>query len=177
MSKISWALAPAIAMAMITAAGCTSGQGPSIGGSSSPATGATTVTSPASQSSAPAPSASPTTTQALPAADFTVCTNPVVSCADAMRTEPTSIEISADGSGYVSGITWSDWGAASANGTGTLNVDNCVPNCAQGTFTGYPATISVWQPTPYGNGLQAYAMMVVASAADHFGQTYSNLAP
>ena len=32
---------------------------------------------------------------------------------------------------------------------------NCTPNCAQGKYTGYPATVTVAGLKPYGTGLEA----------------------
>jgi hypothetical protein len=52
------------------------------------------------------------------------------------------------------------------------------PNCAQGTFTGYPATITLTNLTPYGNGLQAYADVSVSSPTSPYGtRSYSSLVP
>jgi hypothetical protein len=112
-----------------------------------------------------------------PAADFTVCTLPVVSCNGEMRTEPPMIEVSGDGSGFVAGITWSAWGTAEAQGAGTLKVDNCTPNCAQGKLAGYPATITLSDLTPYGNSLQAYADMTISAPSDSYSESYHNLLP
>ena len=55
---------------------------------------------------------------------------------------PAQIVTAADGSGYMKDITWPRWGNTTATGTGTLEIDNCVPDCATGTFTGYPATVT-----------------------------------
>lgn len=51
-----------------------------------------------------------------------------------METEPTQIVTTGDGSGYVKDLVWSGWGQATARGTGLLEIDNCNPNCAQGTY-------------------------------------------
>ena len=113
-----------------------------------------------------------------PSADFTVCILPVVTCSGEMRSEPAQVDVSADGSGFVAGLTWSGWGTPTARGTGTLNVNDCNPNCAQGTFTGYPATVTLTSLTPYGNGLQAYADMTVSSPTSAYGtRSYSHLVP
>jgi len=80
-----------------------------------------------------------------------------------MKTEPTQIFTTGDGSGYLKNLTWSGWGQPTAQGTGVLEVDNCTPNCAQGTFTGYPATVTLTGLTPYGNGNEAYANMTVSA--------------
>jgi hypothetical protein len=95
-----------------------------------------------------------------------------------MRTEPSQILTSGDGSAYVRGITWSAWGSPTATASGTMEIDNCTPNCAQGTFTGYPATITVSGLTPYGNGKRAYADMTITTASAAGGtRTYHHLLP
>jgi hypothetical protein len=38
---------------------------------------------------------------------------------------------------------WSQWTASSAYSRGTLWVDNCIPNCAAGHYTRYPAEVSL----------------------------------
>jgi hypothetical protein len=101
----------------------------------------------------------------VPLTEFKVCTIPADTCtgdsARYMKTEPARVITSADGSGYVTDLTWSGWGTATAQGAGTLEADSCTPNCAQGTYTGYPATVTLTSPAPYGNGKHAYAEMVV----------------
>lgn len=66
-------------------------------------------------------------------------------------------------SAYVKNLTWSGWGTATATGTGTLELDDCNPSCAQGTFTGYPATVTLSSPAGFGNGEQAYSAMLVSA--------------
>ena len=80
-----------------------------------------------------------------------------------MKTEPTQIVTTGDGSGYVKNLTWSGWGSATATGAGILELDNCNPNCAQGTFTGYPATVTLSGLTGFGQGEQAYSVVVVSA--------------
>ena len=40
----------------------------------------------------------------------------------------------ADGGMYVDQIDWSRWNSSGAWGTGVYNVNDCEPNCAEGTF-------------------------------------------
>ena len=135
--------------------------------SSAPASSAPASSAPAT-SAAPSPSA---TTQSPPAtvplSQFQVCTFPADTCNSgnptAMQTEPVQIVTTGDGSGFLKDLTWSGWGTATAQGTGLLEVDNCNPNCAQGTFTGYQATVTLSGLTPYGNGDEAYADMTVTA--------------
>jgi len=113
------------------------------------------------------------TSSTLPATGFTVCVNPVVSCANEMQTEPAGITISADGSSYIKDLRWSGWGSGTAVGAGTLEQNNCEPNCANGTDNPYPVTVTLSDLTPYGNGEQAYAIMAVSAPGDSYNQTFS----
>ena len=100
-----------------------------------------------------------------PPPKITVCTSPAVGCTGwntrYMKKQPVMIVTSADGSGVVQKLTWSSWGGATAQGFGLLEIDNCNPDCAQGPYTSYPATVTLSRLTPYGNGKQAYAQMVI----------------
>jgi hypothetical protein len=151
-----------------TASGTASTSTAQAAASSSAATSAPAVTT-----SSPAAS-----TSAAPLTDVTVCSDPVGSCGGEMRTEPAQLLTSGDGSGYVRAVTWSDWGDPTASGAGTLEIDNCRPNCAQGHFTGYPATITVSGLTPYGSGKQAYADMTITAPSSPAGPYhYKKLLP
>ena len=125
-----------------------------------------------------APASPGGSTAAVPASWTTVCTRPADSCigsnVEALQTEPSKIAVSADGSGYVKDLTWSGWGTANATGTGTLEVDNCNPNCAQGHDTPYAATVTLTQLAPYGNGEQAYSAMAIrVPGAPSLSETFS----
>jgi hypothetical protein len=81
-----------------------------------------------------------------------------------MAERPRQIVLSADGSDAVSGLSWASWGGQQAAGSGTLQVDDCQPNCASGKFTDYPATVTLSGLTSYGeegSGLRAYSSIVV----------------
>jgi hypothetical protein len=78
-----------------------------------------------------------------------------------MEVEPNMITDSGDGSGYIKNLVWTNWGSPEATATGTQEVNNCEPNCAQGSYSPYPATVTVSNPQPYGDGLQGYATMVM----------------
>jgi serine/threonine protein kinase len=132
-----------------------------------------TVTSPVSASPA---SRSPSASSSLIA--VTVCTEPADGCTVAgasqyMEVKPAMITTSGDGSAYVNKITWSNWGGSEANGTGTLELNSCNPNCAQGTYTGYPATVTLDGLKPYGTGLEAYSTIVVQSPSSNMTYTYT----
>jgi hypothetical protein len=168
----AWPVAVVVATILL-ASGCTKAQTPAAANSSQAASGLSSASAPASPTASPV--AVPST--AAPPGNFTVCILPVVSCGGEMRTEPSNIDVSADGSGFVAGLTWTGWGSATAQGSGTLNINNCNPNCAQGSPTGYPATVTLSDLTPYSGGLQAYAVMTVTAPAASYNQTFSNLLP
>jgi hypothetical protein len=113
----------------------------------------------------------------VPLSLIKVCTFPASVCTSSnpqqMRTEPAQIVTTGDGSEFLKDLTWSGWGQPTAQGTGLLEVDNCTPNCAQGTYTGYHATVTLTRLTPYGHGNEAYADMTVTAPGspyqpDHF---------
>jgi hypothetical protein len=64
--------------------------------------------------------------------------------------DPSTIQFSGDGGDVVSDIRWSSWGSQTAVGLGTVGLDNCTPNCAEGSFTYVPATITLSNPATEG---------------------------
>lgn len=48
-----------------------------------------------------------------------------------------------DGNTYLEKITWSNWGARRAHGQAQLWVNECVPNCASGTFVHEAAAVTL----------------------------------
>lgn len=60
--------------------------------------------------------------------------------------EPSIISFSGDSGDIVTGITWETWTATSAEGSGQWGYDDCDPDCAEGTVTTYPTTISLSDP-------------------------------
>jgi serine/threonine protein kinase len=137
-------------------------------GSQTGATGTTTSNQTGSRqpSTSGVPTHSGGSPTAGPATGTTVCTLPLNGCtgynATALQSEPSEITVSEDGAAYIKYLTWSGWGTATATGTGTLEADNCNPNCAQGHDTPYAATVTVSHLVPYGNGEQAYSTMAVS---------------
>lgn len=43
-------------------------------------------------------------------------------------------------------MTWSTWSSTTAVGTGTEKLDDCTPNCAQGTLHPVPVTVTLSKP-------------------------------
>ena len=81
--------------------------------------------------------------------EYVGCTQVFCTVRAQMKTRPTEIIPTGDGSLYVTGITWRGWGTGTAAGSGTAHADNCNPNCAQGTYHEYPATITLTDPKPW----------------------------
>lgn len=61
--------------------------------------------------------------------------------------EPTTIWFSADSGNIVGSIRWTAWTDQSAVGSGTWGYDDCLPSCAGGKVTDYPATIELSAPS------------------------------
>jgi hypothetical protein len=104
---------------------------------------ATTTTIPAATTT-PAPpttiaTAPPTT--AAPAGPL-----PDLTIAGWTGRDPVVIYFSGDAGNIATGLTWSVWNQTEAVGQGTRNELGCVPNCAQGTSTPYPVTLTLTDP-------------------------------
>lgn len=98
---------------------------------------------------------------------YVACTEVFCTMRAQMKTLPTEILTSADGSFYVNGIIWRGWGTGTATGTGTTHANNCKPNCAQGTYHEYSATIMLTDPNPW-RGDMAYTREKVSVPAIHY---------
>ncbi|HET7015849.1 MAG TPA: hypothetical protein VFI65_18150 [Streptosporangiaceae bacterium] len=173
------AAAGALSLLAVLVSGC------NFGSHAAPSTTHTvTVVVTPSSTTSPSPTQVPTqvpTSTAPPISslgNITVCIAPVVTCQGELKSQPEMILLSGDGSLFVNDLAWTGWGSEGATGHGTLKIDNCKPNCAQGSFKDYEATIVVDNLTPYGNGKQAYDTMNVEAPGTPFGShTYHNLAP
>ncbi len=55
---------------------------------------------------------------------------PVLVAAGYHAIKPKEIDFSADAGNIVTGITWSSWTATRAIGSGTSDIDSCIPSCA-----------------------------------------------
>jgi hypothetical protein len=72
----------------------------------------------------------------IPAASAASAATPVrMSDCGTLKIAPKSIVIScADANRSISGISWTNWGAATAVGKGILTWNTCTPTCVSGTF-------------------------------------------
>ena len=107
-----------------------------------------------------------------------VCTVPADGCPQSggsqyMAVKPAQITTSGDGSAYVDGLSWTGWGTPQATAKGSLHLDDCTPNCAQGTYTAYPATVTLAGLTDYQGSVKAYSTIVVQSPSANTTYTYT----
>jgi hypothetical protein len=57
--------------------------------------------------------------------------------------EPTTVAISGDGGNIVTNLAWGSWTPTSAVGTGTSDIQNCIPDCADGSNTPVTTTLAL----------------------------------
>jgi hypothetical protein len=73
----------------------------------------------------------------------------VVNCQSKDQIRPASFVLAcADGNSALLHLNWQTWQQPSAYGSGTWLINDCVPNCAQGTDHKYPALLVLWRPKP-----------------------------
>ena len=107
-----------------------------------------------------------TTTSAPPTTTTTAPVPLVLVCSGSPAYKPTTMNFACQSacSSYVQAITWTSWTATSAVGTGTLMVNNGVPDCLHGTWTSqtnYPVTLQTPLTVDYcsGTGTQSAALL------------------
>ncbi|HET6963750.1 MAG TPA: hypothetical protein VFH58_03195 [Acidimicrobiales bacterium] len=89
-------------------------------------------------------SAAPSTTAPgpLPAVDA----DPEAPTGFSPTIKPTTIALSGDSTNIVHSLTWPEWNAQEAVGHGIVNILGCVPDCAEGSSTPEPVTITLSSP-------------------------------
>jgi hypothetical protein len=60
--------------------------------------------------------------------------------------DPATVYFSGDAGDIATGLTWSVWNQSEAIGHGTREELGCVPDCADGTATPYPVTLTLTRP-------------------------------
>jgi hypothetical protein len=100
----------------------------------------------------------PASTQAAPLPTVSIDIN-----GDPGQVEPSKIGLSEDGNGWLSGITWSSWTADSAEGSGSIDLNNGVPNMAQGTVAN--VTVSIALSAPASSSHPYFTAMTVTDSA------------
>jgi hypothetical protein len=70
----------------------------------------------------------------------------LLGCNESSRVRPARFNpICNDGASTVVDLHWSAWSDSSATGAGQFYTHSCVPTCAKGTVTLYPANVSAWR--------------------------------
>lgn len=89
------------------------------------------------------------------------------------KERPTTLQVRfcADGSAKLSGLSWTSWGAAGAEGRGYYSERTCNPSCAEGGEVTYPIYIHATNPAPLqGSGcasdMEFYSQVTLAFPGD-----------
>ena len=84
--------------------------------------------------------------------------------------EPATIQLTCgDGTIVANGLTWSQWGATTATGHGTVNEVSCVPDCANGKDVAYHVTVTLSRSVKAGNGKEYFVRITLTFTDDHPG--------
>ena len=152
--------AGAVASAGALLAGCggstahRSAAGPATTATTAPVSTVAPSTVPASSvpaTTAPAPTTAPSATTVAPTST-PVATGPLLVVPGSggapgyQGREPSTIDFSGDSTNIVTHLTWASWGPSTATGRGRIGLNNCQPNCAQGTVTQVDAVIDLGAP-------------------------------
>jgi hypothetical protein len=118
-------------------------------------TAPTTTTSVVPSTTTPPPTTTTTPPQDLPAAP---------NCDPQLGGsgfEPTSIFIGcATSADNLVNIVWSTWTATNSTGTATHNINDCQPDCAGGTFSGFPVEVTLSDPAML-NGVYVFTTITM----------------
>jgi hypothetical protein len=80
----------------------------------------------------------------------------ITNCVKA-STRPKALTLACgDGNTVLSGLRWSSFGSASAAAKGTLEMNTCTPNCAQGKVVKYPVSVKAGDVRSCKAGLRVY---------------------
>lgn len=151
---------------------------------------ATASSAPAKASPTPATSAPPPTSTTSPTPTSTVPAHSVpalpplpgappcggVPGASSPEVRPTSLILAcADFNARVEDISWASWGYSQAIGSGTFTENQCVPDCAQGTFTNYPDSSVLLDDPSDSSGVPIFQQVIVTPSGN--APDYVNNAP
>ncbi len=104
------------------------------------------ATSPAASTTSPASTYASTPASTNASTPASTAALPVLTVGSYSGMKPTEIAYSGDGTNVVTSITWTSWTATGATGTGTSDIDSCVPSCAQAPANNVTATITLSAP-------------------------------
>jgi len=84
--------------------------------------------------------------------------------------EPTTIQLTCgDGKIVANSLTWSQWGATTATGHGTVNEVSCVPSCASGKDVAYQVAVTLSRPVKAGNGKEYFVRVALTFTGNNPG--------
>jgi hypothetical protein len=94
----------------------------------------------------------------------------MVNCLNKQQVRPASFILTcADANSVLIKMSWQTWTQASAYASGTWDVNDCVPNCAEGTFDKFPALVVGWRPEllPGGSGGHYFSRLTFILTGPH----------
>jgi hypothetical protein len=123
----------------------------------------------ASTTSAMSPAATAKVTVSAAAHRPTVA---VYDCLNQPVVRPKTFGIFCDGSNVLVHLAWTSWTFSMATGTGVEYIDNCDPNCAQGSWQHDNVIVVFWRsvPVPRHTGAHAYTRMTLIYTSPRRGQ-------
>ncbi|HEY5195016.1 MAG TPA: hypothetical protein VIJ39_14260 [Solirubrobacteraceae bacterium] len=80
----------------------------------------------------------------------------ITNCVKASSRPKTLTLTCGDGNTVLSKLHWSSFGGKSAGASGTLEMNTCSPNCAEGKVVRYPVTVSAGDTRTCKAGLRVY---------------------
>jgi hypothetical protein len=84
-------------------------------------------------------------------------------CDNVGKVEPSSIVLNCgSGGGTASRLAWSQWTTTKAVGRGTVNLLNCVPNCASGQDVAYQISLTLSEPVRAASGARYFTRITLS---------------
>ncbi len=148
--RLAWAV---LSLAAVVAAGC-GVLWPRPAGRSAPAAPSPTVTTevpaatptPSGGPGRSRPAGPPGSPTASAAPDARVYLGRCYYPGERLLIRPAFYVFGCDSTGYLSGMTWTGWTEQGADGTGTVTITDCVPNCATSRRYSVPAVVHLAEP-------------------------------
>jgi hypothetical protein len=144
---------------------------PGCGGSQGALQSPTSSTGHSSTTAVTMPTRQPITSTTGISQEAPTSTLPSLTIASWIGGEPVRIYFSGDAGNVATGLTWSLWSQTEAVGHGVRNELGCVPNCAQGSSTPYPVTLTLSDP------VEGVFTTLLEQTADSKGTTETFTAP
>src|SRR4051812_33984883 len=89
---------------------------------------------------------------------------------DKARYKPDEVIVACgDGNFFVVRLEWTKWTRKVASGKGTGKVNDCMPNCAQGTFRSYKVKLIASNPVNCPNGKRQFSRLAFYFRGKHPG--------